>query len=117
MLQPELGLLLGSWYRLANAAPAGLIRLAGMMLPGNGWPVRGSFGICGVQPASRLPLKFPALSSAVGTKPLRTEVLVSLFFSYERKKCSLSLMMGPPNVAPQSSHFSAGLGCPACSRK
>ena len=51
------------------------------MLPGNGWPVSGSIGIGGVQPARGAPLKSPARSAAVGTNPLRTSLRLSLFFS------------------------------------
>ena len=36
----------GSGYAFSSASPFGLSLLAGMMLPGNGWPVSGSLMIC-----------------------------------------------------------------------
>ena len=70
-----------------------------------------------VQPEIPGPLKSPARSAAVGTNAARTVPRSSRFHSWEAKKCSLSLMMGPPRVHPKSFRFSLSFGWPACSRK
>ena len=63
------------------------------------------------------PLKSPARSAAVGTKVARVRPRFSRFHSCEAKKCSLSLMIGPPNVQPKSWVLRGPLGWPACFRK
>ena len=87
------------------------------MFPGNDAPVTGSTGVAFVQPEMPAPLKSPARSAAVGTNAARTVPRSSRFHSWEAKKCSLSLMMGPPSVHPKSFRFSFSLSLPACSRK
>ena len=88
-----------------------------MRLPGKDWPVSGSFGVGEEQPAMVGPLKSPARSAAVGTNALRVRPRFSRFHSWEKKKWSLSLMMGPPMVAPKSFESSGPLGWPAFLRK
>src|SRR5262245_3683223 len=95
---PPVGVVLGRDIRFIMALPPGLIRFAGMMFPGKAWPVRGSIGLPSVHPAIPGPLKSPFRSASVGTNEVRTSLRLSLFFSYEKKKWSLSLTMGPPSV-------------------
>jgi len=67
-----------------------------MTLPGKAAPVKGSVGLPSVpQPE---PLKSPLRSARVGTVPERTVPRFSRFHSCERKKCSLSFMIGPLKV-------------------
>ena len=54
------------------------------------------------QPSIAGPLKSPDFSASVGTNELRTEPRCSRFHSSDPKKCSLSLMIGPPKVPPKS---------------
>ena len=56
------------------------------------------------------PLKSPARSAAVGTKAVRVRPRFSRFHSWETKKWSLSLMSGPPKVAPKSWVLKGALG-------
>ncbi len=63
------------------------------------------------------PLKSPVRSAAEGTNALRVSPRFSRFHSCEKKKWSLSLMMGPPIVPPKSWELSGPLGWPAFLRK
>src|SRR5215471_8810917 len=76
--------LLGSGKIFRMASPAGLSLFAGILLPGNGTPVRGSIGRG--QPAATQdsgPLKSPNFSAAVGTREPSTVPRRSLRHSSE----------------------------------
>ena len=51
----------------SSACPLGLIRSAGIRLPGNGMPVNGSVTTIRLPPESKLCEKSPIRSNAVGT--------------------------------------------------
>ena len=92
-------------YRLEIARPSGVMRLAGMMLPGNGCPVSGSrIGVL-------ISLKSPARILVVGSVRSVGVVKRSIcFHSTPPKKNSLSLMIGPPSAPPKSLYLRSGLG-------
>src|SRR5262245_1555624 len=84
--EPPVGVVLGSDMSAIIARPPGLMRFAGMMSPGKRWPVRGSIGLGGEQPAMPGPLKSPLRSASVGTNAWRTSLRRSLFHSIEKKE-------------------------------
>ena len=90
------------------AAATGSQRSAGTTFPGKGRPVSGS------RTAEE---KRPRRSSAVGTRVSRTTPRVMRVPSKSAKKNALSLMMGPPRLAPNWFWSLAGLGAPARSEK
>ena len=56
----------------------------------------------GEHPAIRAPLKSPLRSASVGTNAVRAVPRSSRFHSRFPKKCSVSLMTGPPIDPPKS---------------
>src|SRR5439155_20135523 len=76
---------------------------AGRRLSGKGWPVSGSA-------LARPPLKSPASCAAVGTIAVRVPVVCQMRrYSFERKKNTLSRLMGPPTVPPKLLYRFLGL--------
>src|SRR5574338_258727 len=96
LLHVPLGDVFGSAYSDTNALPAGLNRSAGILFPGNGAPVSGSIGM--VAQLVSVWLKSPLRSASVGTNCVRTVPRFSRFHSADPKKCSLSLIRGPPKL-------------------
>src|SRR5260370_31961850 len=76
------------------AWPAGLRRLAGILLLGKAAPVSGSRG---AGPHTGLE-KSPVSSAAVGTQWWCTLPRLSRFHSSDQKKYTLSFLTGPPTV-------------------
>ena len=84
-----------NWSR--NLRANGAMRLAGITLPGNGWPVRGS------RSTVVIPLKSPCLIARVGSVRRAGVVKRRIFFhSSPPKKKSLSRLTGPPRFQPKS---------------
>ena len=91
------------------ASPAGLIRLAGILFPGNCSPVNGSvMGTCAPVVVTVWE-KSPARSSAVGIVKVLSMTLLLRSRSYEKKKNSFvrlllklvpGMISGPPMVPP-----------------
>ena len=75
------------------ARPSGVMRLAGMTLPGKGRPVRGS------RMTVVMPLKSPLRMAVVGSVRRAGVVKRRIFFhSSPAKKKSLFFWMGPPTL-------------------
>ena len=86
-------------YVLARARPSGVMRSAGITLPGNGSPVSGSRRAPG---ASRA-LKSPSSSARVGIERRVGAVWRRMYlYSWPTKKKNLSRRMGPPTAPPKS---------------
>src|SRR4051794_30737332 len=90
--------------RLPMSTAAFEKRLAGIWSFGNGAPVSGSIGFV------LLCEKSPARSAAVGsTCPVFVVALRSRRDSHEKKRNVLSLIIGPPTLAPNWFRFRVGL--------
>ena len=77
------------------ARPSAVIRSAGMMLPGNAWPVSGS--LMAVESWLKLPLRI----RLVGRVRVEGEVSRRIrFHSMPPKKKILSFAIGPPRLNP-----------------
>jgi hypothetical protein len=88
-------------YTAATARPSAVIRLAGMMLPGNGCPVSGSR--IGVLNALKLPCRIARVGSVrcVGFVDRRM-----YRHSSPAKKNSFPFTIGPPRLPPKLLYFS-----------
>src|SRR5678815_5770118 len=85
--------------------PTGLMRLDGMMLPGNGWPVSGSLIVTGTPPRVTAE-KSPFFSASVGTRNEFCCGWLLTYFSPADQKTVLFLRIGPPNPPPPFFHSS-----------
>src|SRR5581483_4030090 len=94
-----------------SLTPTGLRRLAGITLPGNGWPVSGSL-IVTCWPLRVTPLKLPESSAAVGTRNVFCCGWLSTYFSPANQKNVLFFTIGPPPPPPPSRQYSGAFGCP-----